>query len=104
MPVIEPVNIPKSLSDTCQPRATPEPSTATYTVLLTDDFIRIVSGTFDLTLPTSGVVDGDWFEMKNVGAGVVTVKGTIDGVVDKTLATTNDLVVMFNGVDWDIIS
>jgi len=63
--------------------------TGTYTLLATDpEEIVCNSATgFTLTLPsTLTAIFGRQFRIKNVGAGVVTIGGTVDGVASPTLA------------------
>ncbi len=77
---------------------------ATYTIVLSDDLIDCTANTFTVTLPTAVGIIGRTFEVKNSGAGVITLEGdgseTIDGLLNQTLSTTDDIMVTSNGANW----
>ena len=57
--------------------------TDTYTVESTDYFVDATTGTFTISLPTAVGIKGQIYQIKNSGAGVITVDPngaqTIDG-------------------------
>jgi hypothetical protein len=57
-------------------------------------------GTFNVTLPTTACTDRI-YTIKNIGAGTITIIGTIDGASNPTLATQYaGIVVHYNGSAW----
>lgn len=63
--------------------------TGTYSLLATDpeDIVCNSASPFNITLPTGlNSIYGRTFRIKNIGAGTVTVVGTVDGAVNPTLA------------------
>jgi hypothetical protein len=79
---------------------------ATATVAATDFLVECTSGTFTVNLPTAVGIPGQQFEVKNSGAGTITVDPsgaeTIDGASTKTLAQYDALRIMSNGTNWII--
>ena len=53
---------------------------------------------FDLTLPTSPE-DGQMHILKNIGSGIVTIKGDVDGSTDPTLAQYESIAIYYNSTD-----
>ena len=80
---------------------------ANYTVLTNDDIVRANANTFTITLPTAMGISGKIYQIKNAGGGTVTLEAdgsqTIDGQPNFTLAPTDNMVVMSNGVGWDVL-
>ena len=80
---------------------------ATYTILLTDDVIDFTANTFTATLPTAVGIKGKYFDIKNSGAGIVTLEGdgseTIDGSLNETLAAGDAISVLSDGANWIIL-
>jgi hypothetical protein len=80
--------------------------TANYTLTTTDYLVNCTSGTFTLTLPTAVGVAGQVYQLKNSGAGVITLNTTssqtIDGNASGTLTATTgqSYSVMSNGTNW----
>ena len=64
-------------------------ATTTYTVLATDEYIYITSGTFTVTLPAAVVGTTEPLIVDNNGSGVITVAGngseTVNGAASITL-------------------
>lgn len=83
--------------------------TSTYVVdMTTDCVVNCTSGTFTVTLPTAVGIEGQYFVIKNSGAGVITIEGdgseTIDGVTFKTLAVQYEsMTVVSNGANWIVV-
>ena len=82
--------------------------TSTYVADNEDCVINCTSGTFTVTLPTAVGISGQYFIVKNSGAGVITIDGagseTIDGALDFTLSTQYEAVtVISNGANWAVI-
>lgn len=81
---------------------------STYVVQNTDCVINCTSGTFTVTLPTAIGKEGQYFIIKNSGAGVITLDGydseTIDGQAQKVMAVQYEsyFVVSDNG-NWIVI-
>ena len=81
---------------------------ATYTILTTDSTVDCTSGTFTATLPTAVGLEGKIFNIKNSGAGVITIEGdgteTIDGSLNASLATQYEsITVQSNNANWIIL-
>ena len=66
--------------------------------------VDATSGTFVITLPTAVGVAGKIFEVKNSGAGTITVattsSQTIDGDTTITLTEKQNLSVQSDGANW----
>lgn len=64
------------------------------------DFVE-VTGTTNITLPAAAGNTGKKFTILNAGAGVVTIVGTVSGVVDPTLDEAYQTIeVISTGTDW----
>ena len=102
-----PAYVPASLVGTTTLPLTNQ--TSNYTAdATTDCVVNCTSGTFTVTLPTAVGIEGQYFVIKNSGAGVITVDGsgaeTIDGSPDFTLSTQYESVtVVSNGANWAVI-
>lgn len=102
-----PASIPASLVGTTTLPLTNQ--TSTYVVdMTTDCVVNCTSGTFTVTLPTAVGIEGQYFIIKNSGAGVITIEGdgseTIDGVTFKTLAVQYEsMTVVSSGANWIIV-
>lgn len=82
--------------------------TGTYSITTSDYLIDCTANTFTVTLPTAVGITGQIFEVKNSGAGTITIattsSQTIDGVTTKTISTQyNFYQVMSNGANWIVI-
>lgn len=82
--------------------------TTTYAVLSTDFTIDCTSGTFTVTLPTAVGCAGRIYNIKNSGAGVITVattsSQTIDGSTTAVIAIQYwSITVQSTGANWIII-
>jgi len=81
--------------------------TATYTVTDTDYTIDCTANTFTVTLPTAVGITGRIYNIKNTGAGTITVDGdgseTIDGQTTQTVAQWENLQIQSNGANWIIL-
>lgn len=78
--------------------------TANYTIVDGDYYINCTANTFDVTLPNPATVgEGVTFVIKNMGSGTITVKGTIDGVVDATLSQYESLTLVSTGAAFIIV-
>lgn len=79
--------------------------TAAYSLVATDNVIFANStNAFDITLPSASSITGRIYTIKNINTGAVTVKGTIDGTPDRTLAQYKYITIISNGTAWFIIS
>lgn len=102
-----PASIPASLVGTTTLPFTNQ--TSTYVVdMTTDCVINCTSGTFTVTLPTAVGIEGQYFIVKNSGAGVITIDGdgaeTMDGVASKTLSVQYEsMTFVSNGANWIIV-
>lgn len=101
-----PAYVPASLSGTTTLPFTNQ--TSTYTVDNEDCVVNCTSGTFTVTLPTAVGIEGQYFVIKNSGAGVITIEGdgaeTIDGAANKTLSVQYEsMTVVSNGANWIIV-
>ena len=101
-----PAYVPASLSGTTTLPFTNQ--TSTYTVDNEDCVVNCTSGTFTVTLPTAVGIEGQYFVIKNSGAGVITIEGdgaeTIDGATNKTLSVQYEsMTVVSNGANWIIV-
>lgn len=79
-----------------------------YTVLITDETINCISGTFNLSLLSSVSISGKPFNIKNSGTGIVTVLPngveTIDGYSSINLKSKENLQIKSRGsLGWIII-
>ena len=76
-----------------------------YTALATDVYIGATANGITITLPL-GVI-GKTYTVKNQVAGNITVTGTggqrLDTSLSKSLGTNDSLVVVFDGIRWNII-
>jgi hypothetical protein len=55
----------------------------------------------NLTLEAAATAgSGKWIRIKNIGAGVVTLIGTLDGTVNPTMAQNDEVTIYSNGVTW----
>ena len=61
--------------------------TSTYAITAVDYMVDATSGTFTITLPTSVGVAGKIFEVKNSGAGTITVATTAGQTIDGAATT-----------------
>lgn len=53
------------------------------------------------TLPAANAVpSGAWYRIKNLGAGILTVVGTVDGTTNPTMSTNEDALIYSNGTAW----
>lgn len=81
--------------------------TANYTAA-SNDYTIDCSGTFDVSLPTAAGIAGKIYNIKNSGAGVITVNPngaeTIDGGLTAVLSTTYEsITIQSTGTNWIII-
>ena len=78
----------------------------TYFVTSTDYFVEATSGTFTIGLPTAVGIEGKIYQIKNSGAGNITVDPngaqTIDGSSTVVLGPKESLYIVSNGADWVI--
>lgn len=78
--------------------------TASYVLPITDIskiLIMNADTAQDFTLPAANAVPlGAWYRLKNVGAGLVTVVGTVDGSADPTLGQYDEMLVFSDGSAW----
>ena len=51
-------------------------------------------------LAASAVPSGSWIKVKNIGAGVLTITGTVDGTVNPTLSQYDEINLFSDGVNW----
>ena len=81
--------------------------TSAYTIQPLDDVIDCTSGTFTVTLPPAAPVLGEYYDVKNSGAGIITLEAdgseTIDGQLNQTLNTKDNLQVLSDGTGWIVI-
>jgi hypothetical protein len=79
-----------------------ESATSTHT--LADKPIVYCTGTFTVTLPPAAVSAGRVYHVVNVGTGIVTVAGTINGATDLVLAHQHDAAALHcDGAGWYLI-
>lgn len=75
--------------------------TTTYTALMSDQTIlgNTTGGGFTITLPVTGIADGQVFSLKNTGTNTLTIAsaGNIDGQPSVLLTMQNDTLI----VEWD---
>lgn len=78
--------------------------TSSYIILTTDMYKTLEansSGTLTFTLPAyTTVANGAWIKIKNVGTGVLTLSGLIDGAASKDLNQYEEITVYSDGVSW----
>ena len=76
-----------------------------YTATASDYFIGATKKDIDITLPLG--VTGKVYIIKNQASGNIKVKASggqkIDTASDKTLGTEDSLVVVFDGIRWNLI-
>jgi hypothetical protein len=81
--------------------------TATYAILSSDYTIDCTANTFTVTLPTAVGIAGRVFNIKNSGAGIITLdttsSQTIDGLTSQTINAPNTITVQSTGANWIII-
>lgn len=79
-----------------------------YTVLVTDDIIKVTAGTFTLDLYTAVGNDARALEVVNLGSGVVTLDGfstqTINGAATWPLPPGGALRIRSDGANWVVVS
>lgn len=82
--------------------------TSAYTVLVTDDLVKVTSGTFTLDLYTAVGNDGRELAIVNAGTGLITLDPngaqTIDGLTTLTLGQGQALVLRSDGANWVIVA
>lgn len=78
-------------------------TTTAITMAIATYYLRVNSASaINITLPTA--TSGKEIIVKNINTGVVTLVGTVDGVVNPTLATQYKYVHLIgNGTNWDIV-
>ena len=78
--------------------------TGAYTVESTDYFVEATSGTFTVSLPTAVGIKGQIYQIKNSGAGDITVDPnggqTIDGNNTVELGPKESLYIVSDGANW----
>lgn len=81
--------------------------TSTYAILATDCTVDCTSGSFTVTLPTAVGATGKIYNIKNSGAGTITVATTsaqtVDGATPPTLTAGVNLTVQSTGANWIIL-
>jgi hypothetical protein len=81
--------------------------TATYPIGATDFTIDCTANTFTVTLPTAVGRQGKIYNIKNSGAGIITVACTggqsIDGIATQTVFSGSSLMVQSTNAGWIII-
>ena len=76
-------------------------TSATYTINVSTDYTILAdASTSNVVLPTSGVIDGMEFTIKNLIASPVTVDGIIDGSTNSTLAQYDAITVRYLASSW----
>lgn len=79
---------------------------ADYTILSTDYYVELTTGTFTFTLPTAVGIAGKAFEIKNSGAGTLTIDGdgseTIDGNTSINVLTNEAYTVVSDGTNYKL--
>lgn len=83
----------------------PAAKTGDYTVVATTDDVILCNGTLTVTLPSGATAgSGRWFEIVNIGLGVVTLVctggSTINGAASVTLPGGASVKVKSNGTDY----
>lgn len=80
---------------------------ATYTVSSTDYVVDCTANTFTVTLLSASGIQGQEFEIKNSGSGIITVDAngseTIDGFLTQVLVRYDAMKIMSTGSNWIII-
>lgn len=78
--------------------------TTSYIILTTDMYKTLEansSGTLTFTLPAyTTVANGAWIKIKNVGAGILTLSGLVDGAASINLNQWEEITVYSDGVSW----
>lgn len=81
--------------------------TSTYAIAASDCTIDCTSGTFTVTLPTAVGITGKVFNIKNSGAGTITVATTsaqtVDGTTPPSVTPGVNLTVQSTGANWIIL-
>lgn len=81
--------------------------TTTYSITNLDYTIDCTTGTFTVTLPTAVGIQGRLYNVKNSGAGIITIattsSQTIDGSTTKTVATGVNAMLQSTGSNWIIL-
>jgi hypothetical protein len=78
---------------------------SSYTINPATDFtVMADTGTSNIVLPTSGLVDGMEFTVKNLIATPVTVDGVADATTNPTLAQWDAITVRYLAGSWYIVS
>lgn len=83
--------------------------TSAYNVLVSDDTVDAVSGTFADTLPTAIGVSGKIYNLKNSGTGVITLDTTLAQTIDGNasgaikLYPGENLPVQSDGANWIVL-
>lgn len=81
--------------------------TANYTATILDYTIDCTSNTFTVTLPTAVGITGRIYNIKNSGAGTITVDGgaseTIDGNLTISLTQFSSAMIQSTGTNWIIL-
>jgi hypothetical protein len=82
-------------------------ATTTATTLDSEDYTVNCSGTFTATLPTAVLITGTVYNVKNTGAGTITVDWnstqTIDGSLTQSLAQRDNLTIQSDWANWIIL-
>jgi hypothetical protein len=80
---------------------------AIYTPIASDQVIEVTANSFIITLPTAVAVTGKYYDIKNNGAGAVTVAAAamelVEGGADVPLSSGDSMRVISNGTGWLII-
>lgn len=75
-------------------------TTTTAGAAANTDYVYFCTGTFTFTLPSASG-NNNRYSVKNMGTGVITVVGTVDGVVNPTLSSQYEgFDVMSNDTAW----
>jgi hypothetical protein len=81
--------------------------TSNYTLTANDWTVDCTSGTFTITLPTAIGITGRTYNIKNSGAGVITINTTssqtIDTALTQSVISFECFTVQSNGANWIII-
>lgn len=85
-------------------KATPAIKTSDY-VILSTDFYNVLEANkataIGFTLPVVGTIAaGAWVKIKNIGAGELTITGTVDGTVNPALAQWEEITIYSDGTAW----
>lgn len=55
---------------------------------------------FNVTLPAASASTSKWFWLKNINTGIVTIVGTVDGIVNPTLSQYDQIFLWSDGTNW----